>query len=215
MSQTPPKYIPKRPSPLSSPVLRGLAGPSNQVNETNRHDNLVTYFIDDAGQMHGAYTVHTQRGRLLEKRSYKHGLLEGPAETYYDSGKLMSLAMFSANRLHGDYKHWAPNGQLLSHERYAHGKKDGVQEGWYLSGQLWQRCSMVNGVYNGKSELYDSSGNILEEYNYKDGARHGVCLKYLGDGRVREMIYTNGVLLRSSIKKPEDLTFDFEVVAVL
>jgi len=227
MSYTAPNYIPKRPSPLSSsplsspphrpsplssPALRGSAGPSNQVNETNRHDNLVTYFIDDAGQKHGLYTVHTLRGRLVEKQTYKHGQLEGATESYYDSGKLMSLAYFSANRLHGEYKRWAPNGQLLSHERFVNGEKEGLQESWYITGQIWQRFNMLGGKHHGKYELFDASGNAVEEYNYKCGKLHGVSLRRLDDGRVLERVFNYGELLRSAVKKLEDVSFDFEVL---
>lgn len=216
MSYSSPKYIPKRPSPLSSsPQSPALHGQSNQIQETNRHDNLVTYFIDEANRKHGLYTVHTMRGRLIEKCTYKHGQLEGVAELYYDSGKLMSLAVFSANRLHGDYKRWSPNGQILSHERYVDGERHGLQETWYLSGQIWQRFEMIAGKYHGKYELFDASGVAIEEYNYKGGKLHGVSLRRLNDGRVLERVFNYGELLRSTVKKLEDVSFDFEVLHTL
>ncbi len=219
MSSYPPKsYAPRNPSPLSSPpsspALRP-AGSPHQIQELNRHDNIVTYFLNDAGQKHGLHASHTRKGRLVDKHNYKNGVLDGPAESYYDSGKLMSLCSFSDGKLHGDYKRWAPDGQLLSHERYVGGKKEGLQESWYLSGQMWQRYSAHEGVYNGKCELFDSSGNVLEEYNYKSGKLHGVSLQYMRDGKVRETIYNYGTVLRTSVKKPEDMTFDFDVLAAL
>ena len=219
MTSYPPKsYAPRHPSPLSSPpsspALRP-AGSSNQIQEFNRHDNIVTYFLNDAGQKHGQSTVHTRKGRLVDKHNYKHGALDGPAESYYDSGKLMSLCSFTNGQLHGDYKRWAPDGQLLSHERYNGGKKEGLQESWYISGQPWQRYTAREGVYNGKCELFDGSGNVMEEHNYKTGKRHGVGLHHMRDGKVRETIYNYGTVLRTSVKRPEDMSFDFDVLATL
>lgn len=219
MSSYPPKsYAPRHPSPLSSPPSSPAirpAGSPNQIQELNRYDNIVTYFLNDANQKHGLHTIHTRKGKILEKNNYKDGILEGCGESYYDNGKLMSLYNFASGHLHGDRKRWAPGGQLLSHERYVGGKLEGLQESWYISGQLWERHFMRNGLYNGKYEVFDSSGNTLEEYNYKEGKLHGVSLIHIGNGCVREMIYNYGTVLRTSVKKMEDMTFDFDVLATL
>lgn len=219
MTSYPPKsYAPRHPSPLSSPpaspALRP-AGSPRQIQEINHQDEIIVYFINDAGQKHGAYTVHTRKGRCVSKCNYKDGLLDGAAESYYDTGKLMSLSQFRGGVHDGEVKRWAPNGQLLSHERYVGGQRVGLQESWYISGQPWQRWQAERGVHHGKYEIFDSSGNLLEALNYKDGKLHGVSIAHMRDGKVRESIYNYGALLRSSVKKPEDMMFDSDVLATL
>ncbi len=219
MSSYPPKsYAPRYPSPLSSPpqtpTLRPAASP-RQKQEYNHQDDIVVYFINEAGQRHGLYTVHTRKGKLVEKCTYKDGRLEGVAESYYNDGTLVSISNFRAGLLDGDVKRWAPNKQLLAHERYVGGKRVGLQESWYVNGQPWQRYMAEDGLHHGKYETFDSSGNILEELNYRQGKLHGVSIAHMRDGRVREMIYNYGVLLRSSVKRPEEVSFDFDCLATL
>ncbi len=186
-----------------------------QIQKIDNHDNVVTSFLNDAGEIHGLQTVHTRKGRLLEKRTYKDGALDGPVESYYDNGKLMYLCHFKAGLLEGDYKRWAPEGQLLSHARYIGGKREGLQESWYITGRPWQRYEAHADVYHGKYELFDGTGAALEEYNYKDGKLHGVCLRHIQGGQVRKMIYNCGTLVRATTENAEQITFDYDVVAAL
>jgi antitoxin component YwqK of YwqJK toxin-antitoxin module len=142
----------------------------NLVYDKDRKDCLVTYRVDSVGNIHGTYTVHSLDGHLLEKRTYKHGLLDGVMETYCVSGgKRTSRCTYVADKLQGDYKRWSPHGHLLAHERYVNGKRHGLQEIFYLTGKICQRYIMNHGRYHGKYELYDAFEHLETVYNYDNG----------------------------------------------
>ncbi len=140
------------------------------VYDKDNKDCLVSYYIDSTGNRHGTYTVHTLDGHLIEKRTYKHGLLEGVVEIYSAStAKCIRRSMYVANRLHGDCKSWSPHGHMLSHQRYVHGVRHGLQETYYLTGTPAERYTMKHGQYHGTYELYDAFQQPIAEYTYDNG----------------------------------------------
>lgn len=70
---------------------------------------------------------------------------------YYDDGKLLDKKYYLNGKLEGEYKSWHHNGQLMEQEFYRNGKRDGERKIWYNNGNLrvqtFYRNNLPQGIY--------------------------------------------------------------------
>ena len=64
---------------------------------------------------------------------------DGPAESFYENGQLLSRAHFKDGKLEGLREDFYENGQLKIRGNFKDGKEDGLGERFYENGQLERR----------------------------------------------------------------------------
>lgn len=103
----------------------------------------------------GKWTYWNDKGGIEKIETYgTDGSLNGPSESYNNSGRLESK---------GNYKN---------------GKPDGQWSYYHPHGAPMRECSYKEGKLNGKSIIYNERGRAIEQSNYKNNKLDGVYITY-------------------------------------
>lgn len=121
----------------------------------------VTYYstkglLESQGKMNGkdrigSWNYYFPDGKtLLSTESYKEGLLDGEANTYYKDGKLNEIAHYKAGKLHGN--------------RIRYDDKEKQTE----------NLTFKAGTIHGPAIIYDEKGEVFARGNYENGIKTGI-----------------------------------------
>jgi antitoxin component YwqK of YwqJK toxin-antitoxin module len=120
--------------------------------------------------------------RIKERITYKDKnlkVLDGPYESWYQTGESKEKANYKNGKLNGLYEEWwepslgvrskKVSTQLFIKRNYKDGKLNGLDEVWSENGQLLERANYKNNKKHGLYELWNQSGKLLQRNNYKNG----------------------------------------------
>lgn len=89
-----------------------------ELNDQGRLTLKANYHND---QYHGDYTAYNYT-RVIEKRFYKNGKLEGTVKKYYDDGSIMEESLYTSGKLNGVSKWYDQQGNVTLEYEYENGK---------------------------------------------------------------------------------------------
>lgn len=124
--------------------------------QTINNDGL---YVDDEGQLFSG-TISKHENNTRAELQVKDGKLNGIANYYYASGKLMESGLFVNGQKDQKWQRYNEGGQVAAIAFYHLGKKDGS----------WM--------------VFDDKGNKRFEMTYADGKKSGVWTSWDENGKV-------------------------------
>jgi len=149
------------------------------------------YQADSRRLFTGTVIDKYENNQVHRKISLKDGRIEGPYESYYESGFLEIKGSYKNAEWDRSYVRYYENGQLQRREFYKKGELDGPYESYYESGQLEVKGLYKEGRWDGSWERYYENGQLESKGYYNKGRRD----------RVWEHFYENGDLERNGSYK--------------
>ena len=167
--------------------------------------------IKDMYHLNGApYTgivkvCNANTGKVLSKKSYVDGILDGLSYKYHQDGWLKWQKNYASGELDGEVIHYFSDGSKRSKENYSAGKQDGTQKFFYSNGVLkevyfcnsdgkkhglhkyyYKKDSKKfietysNGVLDGKQEYFDRNEQLIEEAQWSAGVHQSGLIHVYG-----------------------------------
>lgn len=132
----------------------------------------------------GPYRSQYQNGQLAERSQYRHGVLEGRRERWYEDGRRHSVDHHRAGQPHGLAEQWRPDGTRYSKGRYENGRRVGDHQTWHYNGQLAEQGSSRAGKLEGPWKSFYANGHPREEGAYVGGKRDGPWKTWYPNGKL-------------------------------
>ena len=135
-------------------------------------------------------------GKVLSKKSYVDGILDGLSYKYHQDGWLKWQKNYASGKLDGEVIKYFADGTKKSEENYSAGKQDGTQKFFYSNGirkevyfcnsdgkkhglhkYYYKKDSKKfvesysNGVLDGKQEYFDRNEQLIGEASCSNGQR--------------------------------------------
>jgi len=135
-------------------------------------------------------------GKVLSKKSYVDGILDGLSYKYHQDGWLKWQKNYASGEMDGEVIHYYSDGTTKSKENYASGKLDGEVIKYFADGTKKSQENYSVGKQDGTQKFFYSNG-ILKEVYYinSDGKKHGLHKYYYKkDSKKFVETYSNGVL---------------------
>jgi len=132
--------------------------------------------------------------KVLSKKSYVDGVLDGLSYKYHKDGWLHWKKNYASGKLDGEVIHYFSDASKRSKENYSAGKQDGTQKFFYSNGVLKEvyfcnsdgkkhglhkyfykkdskkfKETYSNGVLDGKQEYFDRNGQLIEDAQWSAG----------------------------------------------
>ncbi len=127
---------------------------------------LETRYNNSAKRM-GEYKQYQESdGRLILKRHYKDGLIDGEESRYFGSGEeaVEVLTNYHNGMKHGVQKHFKRHNKHPSITHYKNGLMHGENITYHNNGQIMTRANYTDGIKNGLTEYYDDQGKLISKY---------------------------------------------------
>ena len=78
--------------------------------------------VDEMGIVHGIRVTYFRDGKTVSsKRSFNHGIKQGPSVRYYKNGQVFEHSSFENGDRHGPHRKYYKSGELLAEYSYEHG----------------------------------------------------------------------------------------------
>ncbi len=147
--------------------------------------NLDVSSFDSARYVTGEYFFYPEArgvGPYL-KVNYKHGILDGPIEGYFESGAKMFEANMSAGILDGSYVRYDDPSLYLGQGAGKFLKEEGTYVNGVLHGKLttykdrkkWLELVFNQGNLDGEISAYSTKNHLLEKCTFSNNSRVGRC----------------------------------------
>lgn len=158
--------------------------------------------IKDMYHLNGApYTgivkvCNANTGKVLSKKSYVDGILDGLSYKYHQDGWLLWKKNYASGDLDGEVIHYFSDGTTKSEEHYASGQLDGEVIKYFADGTKKSQENYSAGKQDGTQKFFYSNGIRKEVYFCNsDGKKHGLH-KYYYKKDTKKFVetYSNGVL---------------------
>lgn len=120
--------------------------------------NSKGFYIDNEGGLFSGTISRVQEG-IRTELSVQDGLITGPANYFFASGKLMESGMFVNGQKDQKWLRYSESGNITALAFYSLGKKSGT---WVV---------------------FDEQGNKRCEMNYTDGQKSGVWISWDEQGK--------------------------------
>jgi antitoxin component YwqK of YwqJK toxin-antitoxin module len=126
---------------------KGILESQGKMDGKNRIGNWIYYFSDGK--------------TILSNETYKEGLLDGEAKTFYKDGKLAEIAHYKAGKLHGNRIRYSDEGKPTENLTYEAGTMHGPAIIYDEKGELYARGSYENGIKSGEWE-FNMDGEMVK-----------------------------------------------------
>ena len=135
-------------------------------------------------------------GKVLSKKSYVDGVLDGLSYKYHKDGWLLWKKNYASGDLDGEVIHYYSDGTTKSKENYASGQLDGEVIKYFADGTKKSEENYSAGKQDGTQKFFYSNGIRKEVYFCNsDGKKHGLHKYYYKkDSKKFVESYSNGVL---------------------
>ena len=123
-----------------------------------------------AGKRDGVWEKRASTGQLLVRRTFKAGVLDGPAVAFHDTCEIESKGSYKAGEEHGPWTGWFENGQKSKEGSYVAGSREGVWK-FFTNGIAVMEGPMVNDAANGKFIERFTTGATWRTAEIENGQR--------------------------------------------
>ncbi|NGX39888.1 MAG: hypothetical protein KR126chlam1_01225 [Chlamydiae bacterium] len=132
-------------------------------------------------------------GVLLSKDHFDKGYLT-KRETFYPSGNMESVTLFTMNKKHGDRRTFTESGEALAEEEWINDELHG-KSSYFANGKKQVEVYFLNGARNGIETHFIDGESIEQEILWNNDRRHGVTKFFVGDAIAKTEWYYNGKLV--------------------
>jgi antitoxin component YwqK of YwqJK toxin-antitoxin module len=161
-----------------------LASCSDNTTET-KHENGKTkekYTVDSDQKRHGEYLAYNDKGVLIEKSTYTHGVITGIREVYKEDTGLIDVkeSYDQAGLLSGPHITYHPDGKTIMIEKnYVNNAIQGILKAYYPNGKLKEQVTIKDNNENGPFTEYFMNGAIQWQGTYRNGDNeYGELIEY-------------------------------------
>lgn len=130
------------------------------------------------GKIEGNVIEYNKDGKIIEKKHYSNGVLNGEATSTNPQGYIKQ-SYYKNGVLNGQYQELFANGNVSVKGAYENDKKNGIWIYYEENGNIKEEIGYQNGKYQGYIKRY-IKGTLFESTQYVDGKRHGKRLYYRG-----------------------------------
>lgn len=144
-----------------------------------RGDTAMTQLFDvwKKKLAEGAYVNESKEGlwkiynknRLIADETYDHGIKNGLAHRYYDTGEVMEETSWQNGQKNGDYRVFFKSGEPYLQCKMKDDMRDGLFLVYFENGREELVASYHNNLRDGEWIYYDQEGGIRYTLLYKDG----------------------------------------------
>jgi antitoxin component YwqK of YwqJK toxin-antitoxin module len=128
-------------------------------------------------------SCNSSTGKIVSKKSYVSGILEGLSYKYNKNGLLSFKKKYDSGVLHGGVIHYYADGTTKSKENYASGKLDGEVVKYHENGVQKSLENYSSGNQDGTQKFFFSNGKVMELYFCNsDGNKEGLHKSYYKKG---------------------------------
>ncbi len=113
--------------------------------ESNENGIKTSALEIKEGNLNGEAQYFYASGKLMETGSFENGVKNGKWTRYNESGVTVGLAIFNAGKKNGTWLVWDDTGNKLFEMHYSNGEKTGTWYNWDPSGQLISSKDFSNG----------------------------------------------------------------------
>ena len=150
----------------------------------------ICFFEND--KLNGKFAEIYKNNEIAEIGTYKEGIRDGKAFSYYDETlNLEEEKVYKNGVLDGKYKNFLYTGELSCEGNLKNGKFDGTLKTYHSTEDgklfLWQMMEFKDGLANGPAVNYFPSGQIEERFNMKDDKFEGEAIKYFENGNIKKI----------------------------
>lgn len=119
---------------------------------------------------HGAWSYFSYYDKHLSyKASYKNGLKDGVAESYFQDGTVAERVNYKENRRNGKWQQFYPSGKLKIDSQYNNDKLHGAFTLYYPEGTIETTGAYLNGRSDGTWRHLTVEGDEVSKVIYKNG----------------------------------------------
>ncbi|NME68418.1 toxin-antitoxin system YwqK family antitoxin [Flammeovirga aprica] len=158
--------------------------------------NLVQKGTYKEGVIDGIFYTYFPASNTVKKQSqFIEGKLEGESKEFYETGKIKEIIPFENNKEHGLRKAYYPSGVLMAEEKLIEGKVTGNYKNYYENGQL--KAEMITAMGKDRKGVFrefSEEGVLLKEGHMQQGKMHGTTQLFYEDGKTKaSYFYAKGI----------------------
>lgn len=146
-------------------------------------------------ELEGTLTSYNLEGETIETTSYKNGIKEGEALTYWNADNLCSQEHFSQGLLQ-EASYFQKNGELFSTIQNGKGK-----QALFKNDFLEALIEYQEGRPEGRVEIFSKEGKLHSLHHIKEFKKYGEEIEYFADGKIPKLsIEWEGDLIEGNVK---------------
>ena len=150
----------------------------------------ICFFEND--KLNGKFAEIYKNNEIAEIGTYKEGIREGKAFSYYDETlNLEEEKVYKNGVLDGKYKNFLYTGELSCEGNLKNGKFEGTLKSYHSTKEgnlfLWQKMEFKDGLANGPVVNYFPNGEIQKRFNMKDDKLNGENIEYYENGIIKKL----------------------------
>jgi antitoxin component YwqK of YwqJK toxin-antitoxin module len=145
----------------------GLASCSNSrvvITEADMPEDMF-YLDDEIKPYTGKAIIYFSGTEIIkEELTYKRGILNGEAISYFQNGKIKRRGEYKMGRLTGKWQSWYENGKKKYEVDYTNDTLSGAFTLWYATGVVKIRGSYSENNRVGQWIEYDEAGMVMNKH---------------------------------------------------
>ena len=150
----------------------------------------ICFFEND--KLNGKFAEIYKNNEIAEIGTYKEGIREGKAFSYYDETlNLEEEKVYKNGVLDGKYKNFLYTGELSCEGNLKNGKFEGTLKSYHSTKEgnlfLWQKMEFKDGLANGPVVNYFPNGEIQKRFNMKNDKLNGENIEYYENGIIKKL----------------------------
>ena len=169
----------------------------------NQGNIIYQYYVltKDIKTKNGPYEAFYEDGTLMEKATYKQGVLEGERNLYYPNGAVNVVENYKNGMFEGSYAEFFNHGGKKSEGQYINNEMSGLWKFYFNEpkNQIREEIHFQGNVENGPYTLYSKKGFRLESGTYKNGFEEGKIQIFdtLTGKLIRETVFKDSMVVET------------------
>ncbi len=169
----------------------------------NQGNVIYQYYVlsKDMKVKNGPYEAFYEDGTLMEKATYKQGVLEGERNLYYPNGAVNVVEHYKEGVFEGSYAEFFNHGGKKSEGQYVNNEMTGLWKFYFNEpkNQLREEIHFEKNLENGPYVLYSKKGFRLESGNYKNGFEEGKIQIFdtISGKLIRETVFKDSMVVET------------------
>ena len=152
------------------------------------------HFAVVSGEPAGMLWEYDTLGRVLRRKQFENGLLEGDLIEFYPDSVPASRTSFHHGEESGLYQAYSPEGKVLIQGYYTRGREDSVWTEWNEKGDLISRYRYALGQLDGPYLEFYPDGKPLKSAYFSLGVQDSVSQSWSPKGmKTSHVTYRSGV----------------------
>ena len=136
------------------------------ISENDLKEDLF-YLKDEVKPFSGKCLVYySGTSQVKERLTFKRGLLDGEAISYYKCGSIKRKGTFRHGHLNGRWESWNEKGKRIYEVNYKNDTLNGEATVWHSSGVVKEQGLYADNHKSGVWVVYDEAGMILSKKKF-------------------------------------------------